>query len=205
MIHSDDQGLVLAPKIAPIQVVIIPIFNKDYDWNEAILIGKQIMKSLSDLDIRVKLDDTDHNTPGYKYNYWELKGVPIRIEIGINDVKEKKLTLKRRDDLKNKIIIDYNETSAKKIINILDDIQISLFKNAKEKRDEHRVVCYNWDSFIQKLNQKNVVLVPWCMDNHCEETIKKKTKDEGEEEKKDEFNDEKDDDKKEKREGLRFC
>jgi len=96
MIHSDDQGLVLAPKIAPIQVVIIPIFNKDYDWNEAILIGKQIMKSLSDLDIRVKLDDTDHNTPGYKYNYWELKGVPIRIEIGINDVKEKKINTKKK-------------------------------------------------------------------------------------------------------------
>jgi len=102
MVHGDDLGLVLPPKIAPIQIVIIPIHNKDYDVNTAIKIGKDIMKQLLDFDLRVKIDDSDHLTPGRKYSYYELKGVPIRIEIGINDVKDKKLTIKRRDDLKKK-------------------------------------------------------------------------------------------------------
>jgi prolyl-tRNA synthetase len=156
------------------------------------------MKELQDLDYRVKIDDSDNSTPGKKYSHWELKGVPLRIEIGKNDVDNKTITLKRRDDLKNKIVLDFNESSTKKIIEILDDIQISLFKIAKEKRDNHRVVCKDWDTFVEKLNQKNVCLVPWCNNSKCEEEIKKKTKEEKEEieENKDEIDDG------EKKEGL---
>ena len=112
MTHGDDKGLVLPPKIAPIQVVIIPIYYSKEDRENIVQKARQIKDSLSNSDIRVHLDDRDHLTPGFKFNDWEMKGIPIRIEIGPKDIAKNQVVLVRRHN-QTKISIDIDALKEK--------------------------------------------------------------------------------------------
>lgn len=136
MIHGDDKGLVLPPKVAPIQVVIIPIIKKQ-DKNQAEIVSKahEIAATLKSAGVRVKVDDRDNYNPGWKYNHWEIKGVCIRLEIGALDLQKSKVVAVRRDT-KIKSDYDYAGIDAK-IVAELAQMQVDMFTKAKEVRDAH--------------------------------------------------------------------
>lgn len=175
MIHGDDKGLVLPPRIAPIQVVIVPIISKN---NPQLILekAKEIEKKLNALGIRVELDDRDNYTPGWKYNYWELRGVPVRLEIGARDVENKQVVLARRDSGKKEPVPEAELET--KINELLDDIQKSLYNKAKKERDEKLSVVTTWEDFMKKLNAKHCCLVPWCNTRECEDRVKERSKQE---------------------------
>ncbi|XP_074597526.1 glutamyl-prolyl-tRNA synthetase [Brevipalpus obovatus] len=175
MIHSDDRGLVLPPNVSPIQVVIVPCgitaATTDREKEDLLTASSELEKTLSSADIRCKLDDREHYTPGWRYNHWELKGVPIRIEIGPKDLANQQYVAVRRDTAnKNSYKL---ENVTKDIKKILEDIQNTLFMNAKKIRDERLKVVTVWDKFMTTLDQKCIILAPFCGDEICEETIKK--------------------------------
>jgi len=172
MIHGDDKGLILPPKIAPYQVVIIPIYKentKQMVFEKCEKIKKEVEKE----KISVLLDKRDQYTPGFKFNEWELKGVPIRIEIGPIDIEKKQITIVRRDK-REKIII--KETEIEKIKNVLEEMQKDLFNKAKKFFDEHTFIAKNFKEFkdIMK-NKKGFIKACWCGSEKCEEMIKKET------------------------------
>jgi len=113
---------------------------------------------------------SNNYTPGWKYNHWELKGVPIRIEIGPKDIKNKQITVVRRDSGAKSPVPFAN--MAKDIKSLLDDFQRSLFEKAKKTLDKHTVTVDNWKEFNDALDERNIVLAPWCGDEKCEESIK---------------------------------
>jgi len=176
MVHSDDIGLVLPPRVAPIQVIIVPIWKKD---NRAQIRERceAVKKILVDAGVRVELDDRENYTPGWKYAHWEQKGVPLRIELGMKDLENNRVTAVRRDGSKS----DKKETHismddlARAVPTILEDIQNSLFQKAKETFLAHRSVCTTFDDMLKALDKRNVVLAPWCGRSECEEDIKKRT------------------------------
>jgi prolyl-tRNA synthetase len=178
MVHGDDKGLILPPRIAPIQVVIVPIVKTETDMKALMEYVKSVESSLKKSNIRVHVDDREQYKPGWKFNHWELKGVPIRLDIGSQDV-EKKCVMTCRRDNQEKVSISFEELE-KGITNILDDIHKCLFEKAKKKRDEHRVVITKWEDFVPALDKKNCCLVPFCNEIACEENIKKKSKIESE-------------------------
>jgi len=134
---------------------------------------KELGDLLKSSGLRVEVDDRDNYKPGFKYNYWELRGVPIRIEYGGRDIEKGEVTIVRRDNLgkKESIPKENLEDALKKI---LDDIHLNLFQKAKLKSDEHRVKATTLEEFSQKLNG-NAVLVPFCETGKCEENIKEYT------------------------------
>lgn len=169
-VHGDDKGLVLPPKIAPIQVVIVPIL---FEKTKAKVLkkAKEIQKSLK--DITVELDDRDEYTPGWKFNEWEMKGVPLRIEIGPKDLEKKQVVLVRRNNGKKEII---KIKSVKKVVKeTLDKIQDILFKNSKNfvKRNLEEVKTI--DELKNVLNKKKIALASWCGITECEDWIKDQT------------------------------
>lgn len=172
MIHGDDKGLILPPKIAPYQVVIIPIYKEN---TKQIVFEKceKIKKEIEKERIRVLFDKRDQYTPGFKFNEWELKGVPIRVEIGPIDVEKKQITIVRRDK-REKIII--KETEIEKIKNVLEEMQEDLFNKAKKFFDEHTFIAKNFKEFkdIMK-NKKGFIKACWCGSEKCEKMIKKET------------------------------
>lgn len=167
MAHGDNRGLKLPPKVAPIQVVIVPVAaNKPGVIEKA----SELNEKLKENNIRVKLDENDQYTPGYKFNYWEMKGVPIRIEIGPRDIENNQCIAVRRDTLE-KITIKLDELN-EKIIALLDEIQTNMFKMAKEVRDRRTNIAMNMDEFIEKIdNNQGYVKTMWCGDANCEEKI----------------------------------
>lgn len=170
MIHSDDYGLILPPKIAPIQIVIIPIsFNKDNVINET----KKIYELLSK-DYRVKFDDRPDLRPGEKYYEWEKKGVPLRIEIGPRDLSEKKCILVRRD--KNEKVSCRLDDVKVEIKFILEDIHNQLFKNALERRENTNIIIDDWEEFKIRVEKGGYIFAYWCEDEKCEAIIKQETK-----------------------------
>lgn len=174
MVHGDDKGLVLPPKVAPIQVVIVPIFKAKLDRSAVEQKVKEIEQKLKKLKLRVTVDNSD-NTPGWKYNYWELRGVPLRIEVGNLDVEKKQVAMARRDKEKSKEFVP-DEKVEERVVELLEDIQQSLFKKAKEVKDKHTVTVTEWKDFVPALDKKNICLVPWCQKTECEEKIKEKSK-----------------------------
>jgi len=178
MVHGDDSGLVLAPKIAPLQVIIIPLHFTKNDPTLINNFAKDVEKVLNKLGLRVKVDDRDQHNPGWKFSDWELKGVPIRVEIGPKDVEKNQITCVRRDS-KEKSFILFDEIS-NGINFLLDDIQKCLFQKAKKSRDEQRVVIRKWDEFVPALDKKNVCLVPFCLGEECEEEVGNRSKKESE-------------------------
>ena len=177
MEHSDDQGLVLPPRVAPIQVVIIPCgitASSTKEERESLVAeAKKLAKALQTAEVIVQLDDDDHNSPGWKYNHWELKGVPIRIEFGPKDLAKGEFVTARRDTgakSSHKITDVVTE-----IRTLLDQIQTNLFETARAKRDAHVKVVHSMDEFVHQLNQKCLVQAPFCGGEDCEESIKKQS------------------------------
>ncbi|HEC64660.1 MAG TPA: proline--tRNA ligase [bacterium] len=174
MQHSDDSGLILPPKIAPVQIVIIPIWKTDKEKSEVLEYANNVLNSLKDKSV-VKLDDRDYETPGYKFNEWEKKGVPIRIEIGPRDIKSNEVVVVRRDtsEKKSKKLDEIEKAIPK----LLDDIQKSLFKKAKKflKDNTHQVNTY--DEFKDVIEKKHgFALAHWDGTKETEEKIQKETK-----------------------------
>jgi prolyl-tRNA synthetase len=174
MVHGDDKGLVLPPKIAPIQAVIVPIPYKDADSTAILTKAKEIYDKLKKNGVSVVLDDRSEYTPGWKFNEWELKGVPIRIEIGPRDLKQKQATLARRDTFERITIKE--EEIANAVAKLLEEIQKNLFNKAKKFLEENITTVSTYEEFEKTLKEKGGFLrACWCADSTCEEKIKEET------------------------------
>jgi prolyl-tRNA synthetase len=175
MAHGDDQGLVLPPKLAPLQVVIVPIYKGDEQ--KGIIHNKvvEIKKQLIDLGISVKYDDSDNARPGWKFAQYELQGVPVRMAIGPKDLHNNTVEIARRDT-REKYTVSLDGISFY-IKTLLDEIQLNLFTRAKQFRDEHITEVNNWDQFKQVLEEKGGFLsAHWDGTAETEEKIKEETK-----------------------------
>ena len=175
MTHSDDNGLVLPPNLAPIQLVIVPIYKGQEQLQSISSVADKIKKELTKAGISVKYDDRDNFKPGYKFNDYELKGVPLRIAIGPRDIEKKVVELARRDTLEKKIVpleglVDHIQI-------VLNEIQNNLFTKALNFREEHITEVDNFDEFKSVLSSKGGFLsAHWDGTPETEEAIKKQTK-----------------------------
>ncbi|MGH1521319.1 MAG: proline--tRNA ligase [Nitrosopumilus sp.] len=172
MTHGDDKGLVLPPKVAPIQVVIIPIYRNDEGKDKVMPKVEEIQEYLESKQIRVHIDDRRELSPGYKFNDWELKGVPIRIEIGPKDIEKQAMVIAKRY---NKEKSNINFTDIEEIITMLDEIQENMFKAAKEQAGKKIIKIDNYKEFKLKIEEGGFFQVPWCGKLECEEKIKEDT------------------------------
>ena len=175
MAHSDDQGLVLPPKIAPLQVVIVPIYKGQEQKDQIDAKVNEIMTELKKSGISVKYDDNDNNRPGWKFAEYEMKGVPVRLAIGARDLANNMVEVARRDTKeKQSVSLDGIASYVK---DLLDDIQSSMFNKAKAFRDEHITEADSWDDFVKTLDEKGgFVFAHWDGTAETEEAIKEKTK-----------------------------
>ena len=175
MTHSDDNGLVLPPKLAPNQVVIVPIYRSEEQFNLVSDVANQVMKELRAEGIRVKFDHRDTHKPGWKFNEYELKGVPVRLAIGPRDVENGTLELARRDTL-TKETISRNEVVAT-VVQLMDEIQSNLYNKAANFRTENTTEVKSYDKFKEVLNSKGgFILAHWDGTSETEEKIKNETK-----------------------------
>jgi len=173
MTHSDDKGLVLPPKLAPIQVVIIPIYYSKEDRGKIVQEAKKIQDVLTDVEIRTQLDDRDHVTPGFKFHDWELKGIPIRIEIGPKDVAKNQVVMARRyNQTKDSISIDKLSGA---IAAELENIQQQMFDAAKKILDERISAVSQYEQFKAELENGKMLSCSWCGKQECEDKIKEET------------------------------
>ena len=173
MTHGDEGGLILPPRIAPYQVVIIPIPRGN--WRETVLPRAQAIRDeLVARGVRVMLDDRDTQTPGWKYNEWELRGVPLRLEIGPKDIEKSQVMLARRDTReKSPAAMD---GLASHVVGMLDSIQEALFARAVAFREEHTTHTDSYDEFKQIMEGRpGFVVSPWCGSAMCEAQIKAET------------------------------
>jgi len=173
MTHGDDKGLVLPPKVAPIQVVIIPIYYSKEDKENVLQKACQIKDSLSNNDIRVHLDDREQLTPGFKFNDWEMRGIPIRIEIGPKDIAKNQIVLARRHN-QTKISLDMDGLT-EKTLSELKNIQKEMFGAAKKKLDERVVRVSEYQQFKKELENGKMIDCSWCGNQTCEDKIKEET------------------------------
>ncbi len=175
MAHSDDDGLILPPKIAPLQVVIIPVYKND---EQKILITQkvnEIIKELKQLNIKVKYDDNDNLRPGWKFAQYEMKGVPLRLTIGARDLEKNVIEIARRDT-REKLSIDLNNV-VKTVTDLLEEIQLNMFNRAKQFRDEHITNANTWEEFLNLLDHKTgFVNAHWDGTPETEEKIKELSK-----------------------------
>jgi prolyl-tRNA synthetase len=173
MTHGDDGGLILPPRIAPYQVVIIPIPRGN--WKETILPrAREIRDQLVARGVRVMLDDRDSQTPGWKYNEWELRGVPLRMEIGPKDLEKSQVVIARRDT-REKAFVPMEGLVAK-VEELLTTIQQALYDRAVQFRTEHTTETDSYDEFKQIMDGRpGFVISPWCGAGQCEADIKGET------------------------------
>ncbi|HNP68691.1 MAG TPA: proline--tRNA ligase [Aequorivita sp.] len=175
MTHSDDNGLVLPPNLAPDQVVIVPIYRKDEEFDAVNEVALDLMKKLRSKGIRVKYDNRDTHKPGWKFNEYELKGVPVRIAIGPKDVEKGTVELARRDTLQKEFID--NEKVVDRVTSLMEEIQETLFQKAVSYRAEHTTEVASYEEFKSVLNGKGgFVLAHWDGTSETEERIKNETK-----------------------------
>ncbi len=175
MTHSDDNGLVLPPNLAPDQVVIVPIYRKDEEFEAVDKVAKDLMKKLRSKGIRVKYDNRDTHKPGWKFNEYELKGVPVRIAIGPKDVEKGTVELARRDTLQKEFIS--NENVVDKVVSLMDEIQDNLYKKAVSHRTENTTEVSSYEEFKKVLDSKGgFILAHWDGTAETEEKIKNETK-----------------------------
>jgi len=172
MAHGDDKGLVLPPKVAPMQVVIVPIYKNDNDKENVISKVNEIANILELKNIRIHIDSREELTPGYKFNDWELKGVPLRIEIGPKDIENQSMVLAKRYN-HEKMKMGLNEVE--KIVSILDEIQTEMLKKAKTEAADNTIDIENYDEFKMKMEKGGFFNSPWCGKLDCEEKIKEET------------------------------
>lgn len=171
MAHGDDRGLVLPPTVAPHQVVIVPIIKKG---DEGVLpAARRLYETLAPL-ARVKLDDRPEQSAAWKFNEWEMRGVPLRIEIGPRDVAEGNVTVVRRDTLEKTAVPAGSVPAA--LPGWLDEFHKGLYARARDYRDAHTVETTERSAFVEALKrQDGFVLAPWCERSECEQAIKAET------------------------------
>lgn len=174
MSHSDDNGLVLPPKLAPIQVVIVPIYRKPEELQAITEVVDGIIKDLKSKDISVKFDDRDTQKPGFKFAEWELKGVPVRLAIGPRDLANRTIEVARRDTLEKETL--QIEGIANKIEHLLEQIQINIYQKAYDFREQNTFVVDDWDEFKEKVKAGGFILAHWDGTAETEQIIKEKTK-----------------------------
>ena len=173
MVHSDDNGLVLPPKLAPIQVVIVPISRGEEQLNNITEKLQPVIEQLRALGISVKYDDADNKRPGFKFADYEIKGVPVRLVMGGNDLKNNTIEIMRRDTLeKENVSFD---GIVERVKNLLDDIQANLFKKAKDYRDSHIYECDNYEEFKERIKDGGFFLCHWDGTAETEAKIKEDT------------------------------
>ncbi|NP_001121346.1 glutamyl-prolyl-tRNA synthetase 1 S homeolog [Xenopus laevis] len=177
MVHADNTGMVLPPRVACVQIIIIPcgITNTLAEEDKDALLKKcdQYLKRLLNVDVRARADLRDNYSPGWKFNHWELKGVPIRLEVGPRDMKNKQFVAVRRDNgEKQTIPEDQAETRLKEI---LEEIHTNLYNRALGDLTSHMVVANNMEEFQKHLEKGQIVQIPFCGEIECEDWIKKIT------------------------------
>jgi prolyl-tRNA synthetase len=173
MAHGDDSGLVLPPRVAPYQVVIVPIPRGN--WLETVLPkAREIQQQLVAAGIRVLLDDRDSQTPGWKFSEWEMRGVPLRLEIGPKDIEKSSVLIARRDT-REKLAVPMDGL-LDRLRELLDDIQRHLLERAIAFRDEHTERVHSYDAFKAAMEGRpGFVIAPWCGAADCEAAIKTDT------------------------------
>lgn len=174
MAHSDDNGLVLPPKLAPIQVVVIPIFKTEDELAKITEEVFPIIEKLREIGVTVKFDDDDKQRSGWKFAEYELRGVPVRLGIGMRDVENGTIEVARRDTLTKESIP--RESAAQHVHSLLEDIQQSLFNRAKMFRDENTFIVDSWEEFRERIETGGFILAHWDGTTETEEKIKEETK-----------------------------
>jgi prolyl-tRNA synthetase len=175
MAHSDDEGLILPPRIAPLQVIIIPIYKGDERKEQLDGKGKEIAEGLKKAGIRVKFDNNDNNRPGWKFAEYEKKGVPIRIAIGLRDLDNRTVEIARRD-IREKLTLPL-ENLISHIEKLLEEIQMAMFQKALRFRDEHITRADSIEEFEKLLDDKGgFISAHWDGTPETEEAIKEKFK-----------------------------
>ncbi|XP_024006227.1 proline--tRNA ligase, cytoplasmic [Eutrema salsugineum] len=174
MTHGDDKGLVFPPLVAPVQVVVIPVPFSGVDTKIIYEACEAVKSTLLEAGIRAKADTRDNYACGWKYSDWEQKGVPLRIEIGPRDLAKNQVRIVRRDngakaDLSREGLIE-------QVKDLLGKIQENLFDAAKRKVDACTQKVETWDDFMEALNQKKLILAPWCDEVEVERLVKEHTK-----------------------------
>ena len=173
MVHGDDNGLVLPPRVAPIQVIIIPIYYSDEDKEKIQKVSQEIEAKLKAMKIRVQVDNREQLTPGFKFNDWEMKGIPLRIEIGPKDLEKNQVTFARRhnrqkDDQAIAGLVD-------RVVSELDKIHNDMFADARKILEDKTVEVNNYDDFKAELEKGRLIKAPICDNSECEEKIKEET------------------------------
>lgn len=177
MAHSDDQGLVLPPKLAPIQVVIVPIFKREEELQAIRIKAGEIMDSLEELGISVKFDDRDTHKPGWKFAEYELKGVPLRLGIGPRDLENQTVEMARRDTLTKSVVHLEQENLPVLIKETLADIQQNIYRKAHAFTSEKTTKADTWDEFMDILETKGgFISAHWDGTAETEERIKERSK-----------------------------
>jgi prolyl-tRNA synthetase len=174
MVHSDDQGLVLPPKLAPVQVVIVPIYKGAEDLAKISEKVNPLFEQLKAAGISVKYDDSDNQRSGWKFAEYELKGVPVRLGIGLRDLENGTIEVARRDTLtKESRSLD---GIAKYIKNLLDEIQSNIYQKALTFRSENTFAVDSWEDFKTQIEKGGFILAHWDGTAETEEKIKQETK-----------------------------
>ena len=173
MVHGDDRGLVLPPRVAPIQVIIIPIYYSDEDKEKIGKVSKEIEEKLKDAEIRVQVDNREQLTPGFKFNEWEMKGIPLRIEIGPKDLEKNQVTFARRHNRQK----DDQEITGlvERVVSELDKIHNDMFSDAKKILEDRTSEVDTYDDFKAELEKGRLIKAPICNNPKCEEGIKEET------------------------------
>ena len=173
MTHGDDSGLILPPRVAPTQVILVPIPRGD--WKETVLPkAQEIAATLRDAGVRVEIDDREEYKPGWKFSEWEMRGVPLRLEIGPKDIEQSQVVLVRRDT-REKIPTPMQGLSTQ-VTQLLETIQAALFKRAFSFREDHTHRTDLKEEFVRLFEGRpGYVVAPWCGDKECEAKIKEET------------------------------
>lgn len=174
MTHGDNQGMITPPRVAPIQVVVIPVGltakTTDEMRKRVFETVEKLVEDLQTKDVRVRSDVRDGYTPGFKWAHWEMMGVPLRLEVGPKDVENGKTLTVRRDNKAKEPLALADITTT--VPALLEQIQKDMFNRAKAEFDARRVVVEEWDKVVPTLDAKCVAVLPWCEDPVCEDDIK---------------------------------
>jgi len=174
MLHGDDKGLIVPPRIAPIQVVIVPIYFKEGNSESITEKARRVFDLLTKSGFAVHLDLRDQYTPGWKFHDWELKGVPLRLEVGPKDVEKHQVVLVRRDDSQKTFVADDNVVST--VTTSLEEIQTHLLDAAKGFLNASMTQAEEYDQFKKILGERGgFIRACWCGDSDCEDKIKVET------------------------------
>jgi prolyl-tRNA synthetase len=176
MTHGDDKGLVLPPRLAPFQVVIIPIFRNDEEKSQVMPAVQIVRRTLEEADVRSRVDDREDHTPGWKFNEWEMRGVPLRIEIGPKDVIDEQVIFVRRDQpgKESKAVIPLSALGDR-VHRVLQTVQSRMYQNALDFREAHTRHPVDYPDFQQAV-VAGFAFAWWCGDSDCEAQVQEDTK-----------------------------